>query len=427
MKVADQADVFLVESESTPVKFEANRLKSLETTQTRGVGLRIVKDGRFGVASATDLDDPQFLVDAACEVANFGAQAAFEMPPPQPVPDVEVFDPAVNDVSIDAMVQLGQTMIDGVRAHNAEVLCEARVSRSHSRISILTSTGQQVSYQKSGFGLSVEGTLIHGTDMLFVGEGDSSCRPITDTSWIIEQTIEQLRRSERLATIKGGSYPVLMTPNGVAYSLVGPMATAFNGKTILQGASPLVDKLGEELVDSRFSVYDDPTIPFRPASSPTDDEGIPATRHALIDHGRITTFIYDLQTAGLAGTATTGNGGRSPGSLPSPALHGLVIDDGDTLETDMLSSIEEGLVVELLIGAGQGNVLGGDFGGNVVLGYKVEHGEIVGRVKDTMVSGNVWKSLGQIETIGRDGRWVSGGLYTPPLLLGGLTISSKDS
>ena len=59
----------------------------------------------------------------------------------------------------------------------------------------------------------------------------------------------------------------------------------------------------------------------------------------------------------------------------------------------MVKSVKEGIVVEELMGAGQGNVMGGDFSGNVLLGYKIENGEIVGRVKDTIVSGNVHDAL----------------------------------
>ena len=43
-KVADAADLFWVESRSTPVAFESNRLKHLQTKEARGVGLRIIKD-----------------------------------------------------------------------------------------------------------------------------------------------------------------------------------------------------------------------------------------------------------------------------------------------------------------------------------------------------------------------------------------------
>jgi PmbA protein len=57
--------------------------------------------------------------------------------------------------------------------------------------------------------------------------------------------------------------------------------------------------------------------------------------------------------------------------------------------------------------------------------YKVEKGQIVGRVKDTIVSGNVYKALKEVTALGREGRWV-GAVFTPDILCPGLTVGSKQ-
>ena len=88
--------------------------------------------------------------------------------------------------------------------------------------------------------------------------------------------------------------------------------------------------------------------------------------------------------------------------------------------------MKEGLVIEQLMGAGQGNILGGDFSGNVLLGYKVESGKIVGRVKNTMVSGNIYQVLKEITAIGSDARWVDSLLQTPHLYCPNLSVASKE-
>jgi PmbA protein len=91
----------------------------------------------------------------------------------------------------------------------------------------------------------------------------------------------------------------------------------------------------------------------------------------------------------------------------------------------MVADIKEGLVVEYLMGAGQGNVLGGDFSGNVLLGYKIENGKIIGRVKDTMVSGNVYQALKRISAVGSESRWIGGSVYTPPIYLQEVSVAGK--
>jgi len=177
--------------------------------------------------------------------------------------------------------------------------------------------------------------------------------------------------------------------------------------------------------DQKLWLWDDPTVVYRPSSRPCDDEGMPSQRTPLVEQGTIANFFYDLQTAALAHTRSTGNGSRSRGGLPSPAPSAFIIAPGGATFNEMVEDIKEGLVVEQLMGAGQGNILGGDFSGNVLLGYKVESGKIVGRVKDTMVSGNVYQMLKQNIAIGSDAKWVGGFLQTPHIYCPSLSVASR--
>jgi PmbA protein len=102
------------------------------------------------------------------------------------------------------------------------------------------------------------------------------------------------------------------------------------------------------------------------------------------------------------------------------------IASGDTHFEDMIAGVKEGLVVEELLGAGQGNELGGDFRANVSLGYKIENGEIVGRVKDTMISGNVYNVLSQVEHVGDSSDWVFGSMRSPALQCLGVEVAAKE-
>src|SRR5688500_16216151 len=120
----EQAEVYAYDTASTPVDFEANRLKSLETKESRGLALRVVKDGRIGLASTTKLDDPALLVDQAVELAAFGALAKFELPGQIDSTEVNVFDPAAETVTVERMVALGGEMIELIRAYDSEILCE---------------------------------------------------------------------------------------------------------------------------------------------------------------------------------------------------------------------------------------------------------------------------------------------------------------
>lgn len=424
-KVAEAAEVFFISSEETPVSFEANRLKLLQSRQSQGLALRLIKNGRLGFASTTNLAHRGRLVEMALETAQFGAEARFAFPNAGPLRPVDIYDPAVEAVSVEEMVHLGQGLIDAVRAVEPELLCDAGVSRSRMTLRLLNSAGGQAEYTQSVFGLGLSGALIRGTDMLFVGDWDSSCHPITSGQRVVEETIRQLEMARRTAPAPQGEVPVVFTPRGVVGVLLRPLGVAFSGRTVLQGASYLGNRLGQRVFDPRLYLWDDPTLPFRPGSRPCDDEGIPSARLALIEGGVVANFLYDLQTAGQAGVKSTASAHRGLGSLPAPGITTLLLGEGDTSFDDMVKDMKRGLLVESLMGVGQGNVLEGDFAGNVLLGYAVENGEIVGRVKDTVVAGNAYQALGELVSIGKEGRWVGGRLFTPPLYCARLSVASN--
>jgi PmbA protein len=423
-KAAAAAEVYRITSEETQVRFEANRLKELQTNQSTSLALRIVKDGRVGYATTSGAVDAPGLVQNAVETAAFGAAAKFQLPARTKYPRVEIDDPAVAAVPIQDMVGLGEEMIAAITDHTPGIICEGGASRGTVAVRLINSSGGEAEYRKSFFSLGIEGTLVEGTDMLFVGESESSCHPLTDAKNIIQTVLRQLELAKNKAKTPTRELPVIFTPDGVS-TLVMPLVAAFNGKTVLEGASPIGDKVGQAVFDKSFSLTDEPTIAYRPASRPCDDEGVPSRRLPLVANGVVKGFFYDLQTAALAGKKSTGHGNRARGGLPAPSPSAFVITPGDTTFDDMVKDIKEGLVIEQLLGAGQGNILGGDFSGNVLLGYRVENGKIVGRVKDTMVSGNVYQILKHIAAIGSEAKWVGGFLQTPPIYCQGLSVSSK--
>jgi PmbA protein len=200
---------------------------------------------------------------------------------------------------------------------------------------------------------------------------------------------------------------------------------AFNGKEVLQGATPVSDKLGKQEFDPRLSIYDDGTRDFSAGSAPVDDEGVATRRLPLIENGVVKNFIYDLESAAKAGKKSTGNGHRGLSSMPSPGYNAIIIEAGDKSLEEMIKGIEYGLLVDQTLGAWSGNVRGGDISGNVHFGIKIEKGELVGRVKDVMVAGNVFEALKNITAIENKCHTLTGGMCIPHILFSGLSVAAQ--
>jgi PmbA protein len=89
----------------------------------------------------------------------------------------------------------------------------------------------------------------------------------------------------------------------------------------------------------------------------------------------------------------------------------------------MVADIPDGIIIDQTLGAWAGNVESGDFSAQVHLGYRIDHGEIVGRVKNAVVSGNVFDALANLAAIGDEPVWIAGSFKVPYLSFRSLAVT----
>jgi len=70
-------------------------------------------------------------------------------------------------------------------------------------------------------------------------------------------------------------------------------------------------------------------------------------------------------------------------------------------------------------------VISGAFSHPVALAYRVEGGEIAGRVKDAAVAGNAYDVLKRIRMVGREVKWLGGSRLVPPLVLDAVDVARR--
>ena len=128
-KTASQAEVFHLHHKHEPVRFEANRLMSLERKESSGFALRLIKDGKIGFSSSTIQDKIDNLVENAVEAAPYGPTTGMKFPTYRNFTPVAIYDPSVESYPIDNMIQLGQTMIDQIRDFESKLLSHPVISK----------------------------------------------------------------------------------------------------------------------------------------------------------------------------------------------------------------------------------------------------------------------------------------------------------
>ncbi len=422
---ADAAEVYFNSSESRPVEFENNKLKYIATKSGRGVGLRVIHNGRIGFSSTSDFSRLDELVDSAMESARFGQEARFEFPEDCRPSEVRVYDERVKELEPKQMADLGHRAIDAILTEHPDVQCSGSVSASVSRERVANTRGLDIGYTSTRSTVSLTALAVGDDEgILWVGDRWSRADLVSDVSPLVEKINHDLELAEQTAALSTGTYPAIFTPDAMGTLLLS-ISQGVNGKMVQKGASPLTGRIGEQILDERITVIDDALTEFGPASAPHDTEGLVSGRTTLIDKGVLNSYLFDLQTAGMLGERPTGNGLRSYSSQPNPGHNNTMILPGDTPYPDMLAGIKRGILVDAVLGGGMSNTLAGAFSVNVDLGFLIEDGRFAGRIKNCMIAGNVYDLLKDgIETIG-DTPEMKGALSVPHFCFKGIRLGTQ--
>ncbi|MDQ7793538.1 MAG: TldD/PmbA family protein [bacterium] len=422
------AEVFHRRSVRTPVEFENNRLKQVRTAYSDGLALRVIAAGRVGFSTTTKPGDEEGLVDRALSAAAGGGEARFSFPGPSRLAvDADRFHHAeVAELGLAAMIETGRDFLQRTVAVEPAALAGARLEKEVREVRIVNSSGLDLTYRRTGFmaGFGIE--LIEGENLLNVWEfRASSDYPAAEIAELQENALEQFRLGRKNVALTTGRYPVILAPHA-GRDLLGPFRDCLNGQAVERGISPWGNRLGETLFDPAVHLEDNPLLAGGPLSAPFDDEGWPAQPSPLVRAGMLEGFYLDLKSAAGLGRTSTGNGTR-PGleSIPSPSLSNVLMAPGQDSYLDLIGGIKLGLFVVHLMGAWAGNLLAGEVNGNVVLGYRIEDGAIVGRVKDCMLSVNAFDALNRgLRGLSRETGW-SMNYRLPYIALDDVAISTK--
>ncbi|UJS17318.1 MAG: TldD/PmbA family protein [Candidatus Jettenia sp.] len=423
LKHTPSVEVLYEEGETRSVNFENNKLKSVNTKSIRGIGLRVIKDGRIGFSSTTDFRKPEKLVANAIESAKFGQTAAFDFPSKDTFLTVAMFDQRVIDYPIHKCVDMGKEAIEKSLSVNPGYDCSVGIGKGHGMRRLINSKGLNLSLSSTFFSMGIEILQVKGQSLLWIGEGESSKGLVTDLNKHVDKALKGLKLAEKELKLRTGAYPVVVTAKAMG-NLLSTFETGCNGKLVQKGASPLTNKLGEKIIDERINIYDDATIDMADSSYPWDAEGTPAQRTVLFEKGILKNHLFDLQTAGIMKTKSTGNGNRGFSSQPSPGNSNVTVDPGNMPFETMIKDIKYGVLVDQVLGGGQSNILAGEFSVNIDLGYVIENGEIVGRVKDCMFAGNAFEVFNNIVAIGNTAEW-HGSTKVPPFYFKAINISGN--
>ncbi len=411
------AEIYQVESYSRPICFSANRLKQIESSQVSGIALRLWKNNKAGLALAYGDFNADDLIEKAIAVS--------ELSDPEEVllngNNRLVYG---NDESIierfnsqdRKIIQEGESAIASILELYPEAIVNLDVEWERETTTLMNTEGLYCQQEDVSQSASMGVELVREEDFLGIYDGEYSHQHI-DLNRMIESILRRLKWADKNASLKTGKMPILFTPNAVV-TLWETVTEALNGKQILDKSSPWSDSLGKQVISSCLTLRQQPDL--KPFDCPFDDEGSITQNLTLIEAGVLKSFYTDKQTAFKLGMANTGNGFRMGlGAYPTPDLVNLVINVGNQSFAELINKLDRAIIVDQILGGGAD--ISGDFSFNIDLGYLVKNGEIKGRIKDTMLAGNVYQCLQKVSAMASDLTW-SGSCYTPSIMIEDLSV-----
>ncbi|HUT62410.1 MAG TPA: TldD/PmbA family protein [Anaerolineae bacterium] len=418
----DAAEVFFSETVTTEISFENGILKNAEKKSIVGAALRVINKGHMGFSSTTDQDRIDEMVENARSSSRFGKKVRFEFPSRVHVTGVNTFDTAVEAYSPVEAIAEGRKAITTLRNTCPKGMTDVSISTSVTSVRIANTSGLDLSYRYTDFSHSITSIIIENDTVLWIGDGGHYGDLTIKTDEYVQKIADLAQKAETRVPRISGTMPVIFTAQELP-NLLQSIELGINGKRLLKGDSPLIGCEGKRMLGT-ITLTDDPFIDHAPGSRPFDDEGVPSQRNILFNDGIFQSFIFDLDTAADTDRASTSNASRGILSSPGIGTTNLVMSPGESNLDEMISSVDEGVIIYGVLGGGQSNLLAGDFALNIMLGFLIHKGEIAGRLIDTMVSGNVYDTFGTISSMSSTVHQI-GSLFIPDVMFSELTISGR--
>ena len=424
-------DLIIERSEQLSLRVLNGKVEKVDQATALGLGIRVVHQGRTGLASTERLEPAALektfrsarenaLLNDPTEVML--PQAAASLPDPR---QLGLLNPAIERLTVDELGAFGLDIEATARQADARVTAipYLGVSRSSSEYRIVSTHGVDYQQCQNSVGAYCQALLEDGERRKSGGHMWAERGWDPGQSAIIGNTA--VRKAADLLTagsVPGGQVPVVLDEY-CAPQLLGLYLGCFSAEAAQKGQSRLQGRLGEMIGDELLSLTAEPHRVGAGSSRYMDAEGTPTRPVALITQGRFAEFMYHTESARRDGRESNGHAGRSYSSGIVTSGHNIVMPTGSHSLDALVGLPEQCLLVTELEGAAGCNPLSGDISIGVQ-GFWVENGQRKQAVDSVTIAGNFFDALKAIRARGNVYQPNLSRLFIPAVLLEGLTVSS---
>ena len=409
----DYLEVRIEQTDKCSMSLKGREIDSVSQANELGCCVRALHNGGWGFASFNNLDEIQdyarFAIDEAKRVGKTKSQLA----PVEAVEDEVKVEPKKDPrgISLDDKLSLMQSYNKLIMGHDSRITSSSlRYFDRFHKIWFGNSDGTNILQEKLDIG-GICAAIAAGdntTQSQWVPFGSSDDYSVAEglderVMKCCDEALQQLQAPK----VKGGRYTVIADPqlSGVfVHEAFGHLSEADhvceNDK--LLGIMALGKKFGREILN----IYDTGRTSGARGYLKYDDEGVPTEKTWLVRKGELTGRLHTRETAAKMDERPTGNSRAITYRFPPICrMRDTRIDNGTMPLADMMSGIDQGLYV---VGSKGGQTAIELFTFAAGKAYMIRNGSIGEMVRDVTLSGNLFKTLENIDAIGNDERHQDG-------------------
>ncbi|MGZ8598500.1 MAG: TldD/PmbA family protein [Actinomycetota bacterium] len=427
----EAVEAYAQESRQTEASALRGEVEGLEFAESRGVGVRLIRDGRLGYAYAADpsVEEVRVAVARARENAALTEPDEFNvLPSAEPTTAIPaLFREDSADVATEDKVQMALDLERRLVTtdHRVTKVDLAQVGDAVSRVAIASTAGIDDEYARTdawvvAVTLAVEGDETQTGFSYRIARALDELGPDAIADEAIERAVRMLG-----ATKPATAKVAVVLDQFAAEEFLGVLAAALNAENVLKGRSLFADMVGQQVGSELFTLVDDGTILDGPGASPFDGEGVPSGRTELFTEGRLNGFLHDTYTAARMGSGQRSTGNAKRGSYkgsPGVGTSNFYLDNGSTSFDELLRQAEGGVLIAEVTGVHSGaNPISGEFSVGAT-GMRIEGGALGEPLREMTIASTLPQMLAGITGLGDDLRFFSS-VGTPSVLIGEMTLA----
>jgi PmbA protein len=428
----EQVEAFAEEQRQTEVSALRGEVEGMTFAESRGVGVRVIRDERLGYAWAADptIDEVRVAVARARDNAALAEPDAANVLPDaaavDPMPELyraESANISVDD-KVDRALELERYTVS--RDPRVTKVDLAQVGDQVSRVTVASTAGIDLSYERTDAWVVAVTLAVEG-DETQSGFSFAISRGLDQLAWeaIADEAVDRAVQMLGATKPETSKVPIVLDPFA-ASSFLGVLAAALNADNVLKGRSLFADLVGEDVGSSAFTLIDDGRRADGPGTCPFDGEGVASGRTELFDAGTLRGFLHSTYTARRAGNGQRSTGNAKRGgykSAPGVGTSNFFVEAGDRGLDQLLIDATGGVLIMDVSGVHSGaNPISGEFSVGAT-GRRIGEGGALGEpLREMTVASTLPEMLQGIRSVGSDLRFFSS-VGTPSILIGEMTLA----